>query len=254
MKPLKQFSTVILLLTILIIIISPGATYAQANTLSSGDYAGRFHYTVHWIMVDNQSSGDVTSHLEYIGNIDIEGTLIFSVDMKGMIKSGAEFHPGYISTYEIHTFRLTPAKCDILSYLSGETTASIKQDTSAAQSASAPLLKGIINMAAISPVYFRTSGTSDDCPYVPSQPLLTKWTNDHISTLNNLKTMDFLVVRSTDHSISGSISIPGVAQSMPSPGGMIVHKEDGYFLVNKIDLLTPLEDDSLAPLGEWRQK
>lgn len=259
MRPLIRIFLVVSFVAALVAVRAPQDTQAQTKKLSPGQYAGRFHYTLYATFVDNQAVGGITSHIESIGNIDIEGTIVLQVDKNGNFKSGMTIIPSLITTYRIHTFSLTPAACSALSYLGGETGATIKQSTSASSRNQALFFAADLNLNDISPVYFKTTGNVSDCTEFPTQATLTMITNDMIKSVNSFKAMKFLVVRNTKTSISGVVEMPGFAKKFPSPGGMYVDRDEGSFVLYKYEPLSPLEEDPpsvvpLVPSAEWRSK
>lgn len=258
MRPWQRILLVISLLTAFVAAAPAGNSQAEPITLTPGLYAGRFYYSVDWTIIDNQSQGGVTSNLNNIGNFYIEGLVTLRVDKNGKILPGVKINPNSTTAYELHYLTITPVNCNIRAYLSADSNATIKfQSTGTSQSFITSL-----KLENVRPMHFERTGNDGDCPHLESQEVLTGWINKHIEFVNKTKNLTFVVMNATKEDLIGSILLDRLPIRTTTPGGFIVNKDEGRFVLHKIDPLAPLDDDSLAPLvedplaplGEWRTK
>ncbi len=262
MKAAYRVLLTVLFTAAIILAQAPSITQAQAKKLTPGYYAGRFYYTADWLMLNDQSQGNLKSHLNYAGNVYIEGVIYLQVEKNGNFRSGVKIQPNSVTTYELHTFSLAPTSCSVTGYLSGDAGGKIKANSSAPLNSKIPFITASVALNNSSPMYYKKMGNDQECSYVPSQPLLQNYSNNHIAVLNKLKSMKFVVVNYAEDFINGTITVTGFAKDTPSKGGYIKTTEDGFFLIHRFeplaalddDSLAPLVDDSIAPLGEWRTK
>jgi len=256
MKLTTRILTMTSIVFIIILLLSPLPAQARSQKISPGTYMGRFRYSAYNMMVDDQSNGDITSHVDMVRNTYVEGTLVIQVDKSGKILPGIQFITDSIPTYYIYTARITPASCSVTGYLEGETQVDLKQNSTGSFDPNAPTFAATVKFSDIIPQNFNMSGINSDCPEVGTQPFMVQGVNDQIHALNNFNKMIFSVVRITDGQFSGNIVIQGYEKKLSTPGGFISDRnKDGFFNVHKIDTLAPLTDDDLAPLvPEWRSK
>ena len=258
MKSLQRIFLVLCLLITGIAAIPAGHTQAKALALTPGSYAGRFYYSVDWIMIDKQSHDGTSTDLNYIGNFYIEGLVNLQVGKNGKILPGVKISPSSTSAYELHYFMVTPADCSVRSYLSADSSSAIKFKSTGASDSFTATLK----LENVKPMHFEKQGSNGDCPSYGTQALLTQWVNEHIRFVNKIKNLNFLVVNASKDYLNGSIFLDSLPLRTSTPGGFTVNKDEGRFVLHKIDPLAPLVDDSLAPLvedplaplGEWRTK
>jgi hypothetical protein len=238
-----------------ILLLSPLQAQALSQKITPGTYTGRFRYSAYNMMIDDQSGGEVTTHIDYARNTYVEGTLILQVDKNGNILPGIQFETDSIPTYFIYTARITPISCSVMGYLEGETKVDLKQNSSSAFDPNAPSFSANVNFSDIIPQSYYMSGINTDCPDLGTQPFMVGGVNDQIRALNKFSLMEFLVVRITNGQFSGTVTIPGYEKRLSTPGGFVQDRDkNGFFIVYNIDLLAPLtDDDHLAPVAEeWR--
>jgi len=256
-----KLTTRILLITSVvfvgILLLSPLQAQAQSQKITPGTYSGRFRYSAYNMMIDDQSNGEITTHIDYVRNTYVEGTLIIEVDKNGKILPGIQFTTDSIPTYFIYTARITPMACSVTGYLEGETKVDLKQNSSGTFDPKAPDFSATVKFSDIIPQNHNMSGTNTDCPDLGSRSFMEQGVNDQIRALNNFNLMEFLVVRTSNGQFSGTITIPGYEKRLSTPGGFIADRDkDGFFIVYNIDSLAPLtDDDAVVPLvEEWRSK
>jgi hypothetical protein len=209
------------------------------------------------MMVDDQSSAEINTHIDLARNTYVEGTLILQVDKNGKILPGIQFNTDSIPTYYIYTARITPISCSVTGYLEGETKVDLKHNSAAAFDPNAPSFSANVNFSDIIPQNHSKSGISTDCPELGTLAFMKDGVNDQIRALNSFKLMEFMVVRITNGQFSGTITIPGYEKRLPTPGGFIADRDkDGFFIVYNVNALAPLtDDDAVVPLvEEWRSK
>lgn len=238
----------------------PVYTRAESVTLSPGDYAGRFYYSVDWDKVDKQTRGDFTTDLNYRGSIYIDGLVTLRVDKTGKIKPGVKISPNGTSAYQIHFMTVTPADCNVRAYLSADADSTIKYKSSGTSQSFITSLK----LANLRTMHFEKKGSFNECPNFGSgsQAVLTGWINTHMQFVNKQQNLTFVVMKASKDALIGSILLDGLPVRANTPGGYTLTKDEGRFVLYKIDPLAPLDDDSLAPLvddplaslSEWRKK
>lgn len=258
---MRSWQRILMILSLLITGIAaapPVHTQAEPVSLSPGDYAGRFYYSVDWIMVDKQTRGEFTTNLNYIGNFYIDGLVTLRVDKAGKIKPGVKISPNGTYAYQIHFFSVTPADCNVRAYLSADASSTIKFKSSGTSQSFITSLK----LENLRPMHFEKKGSYNDCPRFGSQVILTGWINEHIKFVNKKQNLTFVVMNASKDSLIGSILLDGLPAKSNTPGGYTLTKDEGRFMLYKIDPLAPLDDGALAPLvddplappSEWRTK
>lgn len=254
---MKRILLALLLVSTLTFGCPRGMAQTQTLKLSPGFYAGKFIYSSYDIMLDKQTYDGQSIITNSVSNVDIEGTLIFQVNKLGNISPGAQILVTLAPAYGLHTLTMTSLNCSVTSYISAESKGKITPVTSGTSSG---VIKATLDLGSASAMYFKTMGVSEDCQPLADQEFMLEGVNNHIEVFNKLKTMQFVVVRASESSMSGSITIPGMAKKLSTPGGYISETEKGYFQVFKTDQLSslegvdPLGGVNLAPSGEWRDK
>lgn len=258
MKSLQRIFLVLSLLITGIASVPARHTQAKALALTPGSYAGRFYYSVDWTLVDKQTHDDTTTDVNYIGSFDIGGLVTLQVGKNGKILPSVKISPNNTHAYELHDFKISSADCSVRSYLSADLSSAIKFKSAGTSDS----FTSTVKLENVRPMHFEKQGSNSECPGFGSQALLTQWINDHIRFVNNTKNLNFIVVNASKDYLSGSIFLDSLPIRTTTPGGFIVIKDEGRFVLHKIDPLAPLDDDSLAPLvddslaplGEWRTK
>jgi hypothetical protein len=255
MKYVSRILILLIVFTMGVLSPPPGTALAKSNKLTPGIYMGRFQYSAYAIMVDDQKVDDITTHVDHVANVYIQGTIIIQVDKNGKINPGIKIIPDTVQTYMINTMRVNKIACSVTGYIEGETKIKMKP-TSVSNDSQAPSFSADISLSNINTLNHKKSGDDADCPSFATKKGMESGSTDQINALNKYKVMKFTIVRNSEGQFSGNIIIPGYQKKLSTPGGYILEKDtDGFFNVHLNDPLAPVTDDSTAPLvGEWRTK
>lgn len=253
MKLVQRIITLVIVLVILFITVSPSTTQAATSNLTPGVYMGKFTYSYYNTIYDQQTSDDGNYVLtDSTIRIDIEGTLTIEVDKKGNIKSGAKIDLTGSPSNNYYQLVISDRNCNVVSYISSESRGSVKTNNS---STAGGVIKGDLNLGSANLDFFNVVGQSNDCQPLADQEFLLNGVNKVIEALNKFKTMQFLIVRASPNSISGTITIQDTPYKESTPGGFILLRENGFFLVHNV--LASLDDNpssESSSSGEWRTK
>lgn len=255
MKLIWRAFFLVIFLVALLSPISPQAARAASVKLTPGFYTGKFTYSSYSTIFDNQQFDDGSFvKTDSTVNVDVEGTLTFEVDKKGNIQPGAKITITGVPSNAYYQLIISDLKCNVISYVNAESSGSAKTSPSGSTSG---VIKGDLNLASASLQFFNVAGQTDDCQPIADQNFLLKGINKHVATLNKFKTMQFIIVRASKTSISGTVTIEGTPTKLSTPGGFIRIRENGFFLAQNV--LSSLTGDqtsgiSLSPRGEWRDK
>ena len=252
MRFIRRILKLVIILVVLLFAISPQTTQAAALKLSPGAYMGRFTYSQYNTLYDRQTSDGTYILNDWTTNVDIEGMITLEVDKKGNIKPGAKITITGVPAYSYVQLVISDRQCNVISHVSAESSGSVKTGSTGSAGG---LFKRDLNLAQASPQFFNVIGSTSDCRPLADQESLMKNINKVIDALNKFKTMQFLIVRASPDSISGTITIPGVPHKETTPGGFILLKETGYFQVhNVLSSLVDNPSSETSPAGEWRTK
>lgn len=253
MRLIRQILTSMIFLVVLLLAISPPTTQAAALELSPGDYMGKFTYSIYNTLYDRQTLDDGNYVLtDYTTNVDIEGTIAIEVDKKGNIKPGVKITITGVPVYSYYQLVISDRQCNVISHISAESSGSVKNSNVGSVGG---MFTRDLNLAQASLQFSNVIGSTSDCQPLADQEFLLRGVNKIIDALNKFKTMQFVIVRASPDSISGTITIQGEPYKETTPGGFILLHEKGYFQVHNI--LSSLVDNpsnDTSPAGEWRTK
>ncbi|NJD60758.1 MAG: hypothetical protein C3F13_11160 [Anaerolineales bacterium] len=247
----RSFLTIVLFIT-LFLSGSPQTSQAQSTVLSPGIYAGRFQFTSKDLLDDWAQEDDVEVKTEYHSSVQIKGKLSFQIDTDGQTISNVSIQLSPTVADYHHTLFINKMACDVVIDLYAKASGTLKPVTSGS---AGNIIMADINLSNVSPVLFNIAGISKDCKTLGNENSAEEGMNKHISSLNQRKSMQFVITRASEMAISGFIQIPGLNYLQQTPHGRIQLSGTGYFNVKKIGPpIDPSEGTSTYPLGEWRGK